>query len=113
MAFEHEMINLSKRWKELGLADACPYPLPTSAELLEHQKEYEKFCFSMDLKRRLVELLETTSEGWVPIDLWEATEKTHQEAFSEIVQTVGNAKGEDDMMINEEDMRRIWPFDIK
>ena len=40
VAFRHELIDISRRWKELGLAGACPYALPTSVELLEHQKEF-------------------------------------------------------------------------
>ena len=38
-AFKHELIQISSRWKELGLAGSCPYALPTSIELLDHQKE--------------------------------------------------------------------------
>ena len=35
-AFRHELIVLSTRWNELGLAGSYPYILPTSTELLEH-----------------------------------------------------------------------------
>ena len=45
-AFRHELIGISSRWKELGLAGFCPYILPTSNELLDHQKEFQSFVIA-------------------------------------------------------------------
>lgn len=112
-AFRHELIEISRRWKELGLAGSCPYALPSSIELLEHQKEFQSFCTAIDLKRRLIDLLDTTPDGWVPTESWEATEVAHQEVFGELVQTIGSAENMDDQLLNEKDLRRIWPFDIR
>ncbi len=112
-AFRHELIDISSRWKELGLAGACPYALPTSVELLEHQKEFQSFCIANDLKRRLIGLLDTTPDGWVPTDSWEVTEVAHQKAFGELVQAMRSAESIEDQSMNEEDLRRIWPFDIR
>lgn len=111
-AFRHELIEISSRWKELGLAGSCPYALPTSMELLEHQKEFQSFCTAHDLKRKLIDLLDTTPDGWVPIESWAATETTHQEFFAELVQTMQSAENVDDQSMSEKDLRRIWPFDI-
>lgn len=112
-AFRHELIGISRHWKELGLAGFCPYALPTSNELLDHQKEFQSFVTAQQLKYRLINLLNTTPDGWVPTDLWEATEAAHKEAFDELVQTVKSAESMDNQSMNEEDLRNIWPFDIR
>ena len=112
-AFRHELIEISSRWKEQGLTGFCPYALPTSIELLEHQKNFQSFFTAKQLKERLINLLDTTPDGWVPTDSWEATEVAHREAFDELVQTVRNAEGIDTQSMNEEDLRRIWPFDVR
>lgn len=49
-AFRHELIEISSRWKELGLAGSCPYALPTSTELLEHQKDFQSFVTARQMK---------------------------------------------------------------
>lgn len=110
--FKHELIEISSRWDELGLAGSCPYALPTSIEILERQKEFQSFRTAIDLKQRLISLLDTSSDGWVPMDSWEATEVAHQEAFREVLQAVRSAEGIDTQSMNEEELRRIWPFDI-
>ena len=112
-AFRNELIEVSKRWKELGLPGSCPYALPTSIELLEHQKEFQSFCTAYDLKRKLTDLLDTSPDGWVPTESWEATDAAHHEAFGEFVQTMRSAENIDDQSMNEEDLRRIWPFDTR
>lgn len=112
-AFRHELIDISSRWGELGLAGACPYALPTSVELLEHQKEFQSFRIANDLKRKLIDLLDTTPDGWVPTDSWEVTEVAHQKAFGELVQAIRSVESIEDQSMNEEDLRRIWPFDIR
>lgn len=112
-AFRHELIGISSRWKELGLPGLCPYALPTSNELLDHQKDFQSFMTAQQLKCRLINLLDTTPDGWVATDLWEATEVAHRKAFDELVQAVRSAESMDDQSMNEEDLRKMWPFDIK
>ena len=58
-------------------------------------------------------LLDTTADGWVPMDLWETTKIAHREAFDEIYQAIRDAKSTDDQSMSEEELRMIWPFDIK
>lgn len=72
------------------------YPLPTSDELLIHQEELEIFVTAQHLKQRLMSHLDTTSDGWIPIHLWEDTKVAHKEAFDELVWAVGNAENTDD-----------------
>ena len=112
VVLRQKMVETSRRWAELGLTGSCPYVMPTSNELMEHQREYQRFRVAHDLKRKLVDLLDTTPDGWVPPDLWEATQMWHQEAFRVILQeTLSGEHVEDDPM-NEEDLKKIWPFDI-
>ncbi len=101
----HDLIELSGRWTELGLAGSCPYASPTSIELLDHQKDFQSFVMAQYLKRRLVNLLDTDGDRWVPTESWEATKVAHKEAFDELIQIVRSAESTDDL--NEEDLRRI------
>lgn len=113
VAFRQELIEISSRWKELGLPNDCPYPLPTSNELAVYRKDFEDFVIARKLKQRLICLLDTTPDGWVPTQLWEATKSAHKEAFDEIFQAVRDAKITDDQSISEDDLRELWPFDIE
>ncbi|KAI4287425.1 MAG: hypothetical protein L6R35_003318 [Caloplaca aegaea] len=113
VAFRQELIEISSRWKELGLPNDCPYPLPTSNELVVYRKDFEDFVMARKLKQRLISLLDTTPDGWVPTHLWEATKSAHKEAFDELVQAVRNAKITDDQFMSEDELRELWPFDIE
>lgn len=112
VAFRQALIEISSRWKELGLAEPCPYTTPTPEELLAHQKEFESFETAQKLKRKLIYLLNTTADGWVPTHLWEATKIAHQEAFDEVNQAIGDAESADNQSMSEEELRMMWPFDI-
>ena len=113
MAFKQELIELSSCWKELGLPVSCPYPLPTPDELAVHRKEFEDFVVARDLKQKLTCVLETTPDGWVPTEFWEATKSAHKEALDVFIQTVRDGKIADDREMSEEDLMRMWPFDIE
>jgi Phosphotransferase enzyme family len=114
VAFRHDLIKTSERWKELGLAGFCPYPLPTPEEVADHQKEYKYFEAAHDLRYNLASLLKTASDGWAPPEDWEATELAHRELFEGMLQAVlSNKNPDDDEPIKDErDLREIWPFDI-
>ncbi|KAL8990732.1 MAG: hypothetical protein Q9169_008052 [Polycauliona sp. 2 TL-2023] len=112
VVFRQELIDISKHWKELGLSGDCPYPIPTSDELVVHEKAFKDFVMARDIKQKLVELLDTTDDGWVPTGMWEATKSFHKQAFETLVQAVREAKIEDDEEMSEEDLRRMWPFDL-
>jgi hypothetical protein len=114
VAFRHELIQTSQRWKELGLAGSCPLSRPTPDELAVHQKEYRGFEAAQNLRRDLSRLFNTASDGWVPLEDWETTESTHRELFDGMLQAVlTNENPDDDEPIRDEgDLREIWPFDI-
>ena len=112
VAFRHELIEVSRRWKELGLSGSCPYQTPTLAEMRIHQKDYQSFVVAQRLKQRLTVLLDFTADGWIPATSWEATRKAHKEVFPEIVEAIRNTGSTDGKSISEEDLRSMWPFDI-
>ena len=109
--FRQELIELARRWEHLGLSDVCPYPLPDAEEGLVQQQDYKSFEIAHDLKRKLMDLLEVPSDGWVPIDRWQATLAFHQEAFNEIVQSVEKTEGTEDGDVTADEIKKMWPFD--
>jgi hypothetical protein len=114
VAFRHELIETSQRWKGLGLADSCSFPTPTPKELVVHEKEYQRFVAAQELKSSLLSLLNTASDGWAPPEDWETVEKAHKEMFDGMLQAVLSNEGPDDdePIRNEEDLKEIWPFDL-
>ncbi|KAL9576096.1 MAG: hypothetical protein Q9212_007389 [Teloschistes hypoglaucus] len=112
VAFRQELVETSTRWKDLGLSDSCPYPVPTSDELVVHAREYKDFEVAYDMKQKLAYLLDTNTDGWVPTEAWEATKLAHKQAVDIFMQTARDGKATDDDTISEADMRKIWPFDI-
>lgn len=115
VAFREELIQTSLRWKELGFAVPCPFPVPCPAELAVHQKDYKLFEAAQQLRHVLSSLLNTASDGWLPPEDWERTESAHREAFEGLLQEVlGNEQPDDDEPIKgENDLREIWPFDLE
>ncbi|KKZ61111.1 hypothetical protein EMCG_04256 [[Emmonsia] crescens] len=114
VALLHELIETSRSWKELGLAGSSPYPLPTQKELLDHEKEYKVFVAAQNLKRDLSSLLNTASDGWVPLEDWEATKSVHREVFDGMLNAVltNDDLDYDELVKDEEVLRSIWPFDL-
>lgn len=114
VAFRHELIETARHWEALGLAGSCPYPLPAAGELALHEKEYKRFEAAHDLKRHLSSLLNTASDGWVPLEDWGATQAAHGEMFEGMLQAIlTNEDPDDDEPIRDEgDLREIWPFDL-
>ncbi|KAI4100052.1 MAG: hypothetical protein L6R37_005692 [Teloschistes peruensis] len=109
VVLRHELIGISTRWKELGLPDSCPYPVPMSDELVVHEKEYKDFVIAEQMRQRLAYLLDTNADGWVATEAWEATELAHKQAVDIFIQTVRDEKDES---MSEAHLRKIWPFDI-
>jgi Ser/Thr protein kinase RdoA (MazF antagonist) len=115
VAFHEELIQTSQQWTELGFALLSPFPLPCPDDIAVHQKEYKRFEAAQQLRHSLSSLLNTASDGWVPPEDWEGTESAHREVFEGMLQEVlGNEQPDDDEPIRgENDLREIWPFDLK
>lgn len=115
VAFREELIQTSRRWNELGLAGSSPFPLPYPEDLAIHQQHYKLFEAAHQLRHSLSGLLNTASDGWVPPEELDAAKIAQHEVFNGILQEVlGNESPDDDEPIkDEEDLREIWPFDLK
>ena len=98
--FRQVLIDLAKRWKELGQARPCPYPLPTPEEWLDHRKEYKALEDAQELKKFIMSRLNTAADGWVPTEAWKETSEDHQKLYDEFLQIMG-----------EQELREVWPFD--
>ncbi|RAL04168.1 uncharacterized protein BO80DRAFT_348561 [Aspergillus ibericus CBS 121593] len=114
VALHHELIETSRYWEKLGFAGQCPFALPPPKELATHQKQYKLFEAAQNLRCDLSDLLNTASDGWVPVEDWETTQAAHIELFDGMLQAVlSNQEADPDEPVkDEETLRSIWPFDI-
>jgi hypothetical protein len=63
------------------------------------------------LRQAIPSLLNTDSDGWVPTEEFEETEKAHRDLFSAMLECA--LENEDELIINEEGLRELWPFDLE
>jgi hypothetical protein len=108
-AFRHELIDLVKHWSTLKLPQPCPYHVPEAKEMQKHEKQFELFQEKPKLKQHLVELLETTGDGWVPQEAWQSTREAHLAVFKRACNDIKEAK---DLSLDVETFVSMWPFDI-
>lgn len=69
-ASREELIDLSQRWEELGLAGCCGYSVSEEEKAL-HKKLYTDLEDAMKLKEGLMRVLGANPDGYVPIGQWE------------------------------------------
>lgn len=112
-AHTQDLIELSHRWSGLGFAGSCPYELPPRDEWLHHQKEYDRFVYANDLRETLMDKLDTDTEGWVALETWGEAEQLHWECFCKMLKELHETGEWDDIVPNEEHLRKIWPFDLR
>lgn len=115
VAFREELIQTSRRWEELGFSEPCPFPYPTAEEIAAHAKEYKLFEAAQQLKHTLAGLLNTATDGWVPLEDWDATKRTHTELYKSLLAEILAMEDPDDdePLKTEADLREIWPFDLE
>ncbi|KAI4253773.1 MAG: hypothetical protein L6R42_007457 [Xanthoria sp. 1 TBL-2021] len=111
VVLRQELNETAARWNELGLPSPCPYPIPTAEALSDHQQEYKDLLAAHKLKRQIMEVLDIPSDGWVPSEAWAATKEMYKQVFETSVHAVNN-KDEDDDDLDEEKLRKMWPYDI-
>lgn len=107
-ALRQELVQLSDRWKELGLPGSCSYSV-TSEALAAHKKHHEEFELVQEMRRTLVTKPGTTGDGWVAVDDGEATVEAHRHAF-ETVRAAIVEEADPDMPV--EKFEACWTFDI-
>lgn len=96
IALRHELVETTQGWNELGFAGSGPYILlPSPHELVKHEREYKLFVAAQELKHDLSNLLGTATDGWVPLDKWEATKLAHGEIFHGMLAAVSTNKDPD------------------
>ncbi|KAI7158051.1 hypothetical protein KC349_g5143 [Hortaea werneckii] len=108
-AVRQDLLDLSRRWNDIGLAGVCPYA-PTEDGLQTHERLYADFQTAQDLKLGLMQRLLTDSDGWVPTSDWDIVKSCHDEMFLDWLQTAKEAVQEDECM-TEARAREVWPFD--
>jgi hypothetical protein len=106
-AVRQEFLDLAKQWKDLGLEGQCPYSL-SPEELTPQQKNYKSFEQVQEIKRMLMGVLDTDSDGWVPTERWEKVKSAHQDIFNLALKA---AREDQDESLTEENVRELWPFD--
>ena len=66
-----------------------------------HEREYKALEDAQELKRFVVERLDTTTDGWVPSHSWEAVSQDHRELYGEFLQRMPKSE-----------LSEVWPFDV-
>ena len=69
-AIREELIDLSQRWQEIGLAGSSSYSIPEE-DISLHKKLYNDLEDAMKLKAGVMRLLNANSDGYVSNDEWE------------------------------------------
>ena len=105
-AVRQELVDLAERWSsDLGLPGTCPYQ-PSPKQLEDHRKRYEDFESAQKLKLWLTGMLQSSSDGWVPNDVWDTAREANKDSFGLRMQSVRESKEMDDQKA-----RELWPFD--
>jgi hypothetical protein len=111
-AIRQELIDLRTLWPKLNLpGPECPY-LPTELELIEHSRQFEDFETMQKLKMWLKISMQTTSDGWVPNEVWDAAQEANRAAYNEWIETARESEEKGgDMTVERAD--KLWPFDSR
>ncbi|KAL4921179.1 hypothetical protein BDW62DRAFT_220049 [Aspergillus aurantiobrunneus] len=103
-AIRQELIDLRALWQELKLPGSeCPYS-PSEQELADHARQFEDFETTQKLKTWLKISMQTTSDGWVPNEVWKVAQEAKRAAYDEWIETARS-----EMSVEKADI--LWPFD--
>lgn len=114
VSLQHDLIESSKDWQEhLGFTGSSTYQ-PTAEELEKHGKEYEFFKDIRGLEMDLQDSLFVSSDGWVPAENYETAMEMQKDLFRQFLDMLlkGEDADPDDPVMDEEDVRAIWPYDV-
>jgi hypothetical protein len=114
VAFQEELIQTALQWQELGFKGFCPFHLPKADEMLVHQRQYKLFEVAQEIRLIVASILNAATDGWVPSEIWEAANSTHEESYRIMLREVfKNEDDENELIRDEEYLREVWPFDVR
>lgn len=107
--------RLHSTGKDSDLTGRVHIPNLRLGELAIHRREYKLFEAAQILRHDLSALLNTASDGWVPLEDWASTESAHQELFDGMMHAVlVNENPDPDEPVKDlKTLRPIWPFDLE
>ncbi|KAL8765530.1 MAG: hypothetical protein Q9209_007438 [Squamulea sp. 1 TL-2023] len=111
VAFRQDLIELVTRWEALELPPPCPYPLLSPSDLAVHEQQFAQYKMAQGVLHQVMDLLNTPSDGWVPSTEWATRNALYEQAFAECLRAV-RTKDEGDNDMDEETLKKMWPFDI-
>jgi hypothetical protein len=109
-AVRSDLIDLARGWNALGLRGSCPYQ-PTQDELGIHEKNQEDFESSLSLKAWLMQTLEISLDGWMPVDEWDLILPAYRAAYEQWIDIARQAVASGDAGMSVEKAEKLWPFD--
>ncbi|KAI7353314.1 hypothetical protein KC354_g11649 [Hortaea werneckii] len=89
-AVRQDLVELSKRWNDIGLHGDWPYA-PTEDELQTHERLYADFQTAQDLMLGLMQRLLADADGWAPTSDWDTVKSCHDEMILGWLQTAREA----------------------
>jgi len=106
-AIRQELMDLSKRWTELGLPGECPYQ-PSPEEFSKEPELSEQFEVMQRLKTFLMENFDSDTEGWIPPEPWEISKEIHKNTYN---MWIDRARSGIDPKLTVEIAEKLWPYD--
>ncbi|OAX82056.1 hypothetical protein ACJ72_03598 [Emergomyces africanus] len=110
-AIRQELLDVRSHWAEYGFPGECPY-VPTKEELCQHAAQYEDFESMHKLKAWLKKTLGTSSDGWMPNEIWDDAKEAHRAAYELWMKTARESETSGgDMTVARAE--KLWPFDCR
>lgn len=103
-AIREELIDLSQRWKNLGLAGSSHYTV-SEEEIASHKKMYTDLHDAMKLKAGLMRVLGANPDGYVSNDGWERAKGALPLLREEWMKSAVESG------TSEQDAKAMFPFD--
>lgn len=104
-SLRQELIELSRRWTELGLPATCPYE-PSKQELLSHKKLHSDLQDAIKLKTGLMQLLNANPDGYVQDAYWSRAQALIPELRKQWIESAVESG------TSEEEASKMFPFGV-
>ncbi|PGH11553.1 hypothetical protein AJ79_04811 [Helicocarpus griseus UAMH5409] len=102
--FTYELLELQKQWDSLGFKEPCSLDFSNPEQTRVFQEREQMFNDFLEIKKDLLEMVETDDDGWILPELFEERKKLCQFLYDSLVSDI---KDETDW----NDMESSWPFD--